>query len=44
MKKWKNSINGAAIGTISEPPEIFNIMENQESQILLRRISDLLAA
>lgn len=44
MKKWKNSINGAAIGTISEPPEIFNIMENQESQILLQRISDLLAA
>lgn len=39
-----NSINGAAIGTISEPPEIFNIMENQESQILLRRISELLAA
>ena len=44
MKKWKNEIYGAAIGTISEPPEIFNIMENQESQILLRRISELLAA
>ena len=36
--------NGAAIVTISEPPKLFYIIENQESKELLRRMSDLLAA
>ena len=44
MKKWKNLKTGAAVGMISEPPEIFNIIENQESEILLQKMSSLLAA
>ena len=46
LKYWKNVKNGALNGLISEPhkPNIFSIIEDEECQILYRRIEKLLAA
>jgi len=45
MKKWKNSIKWAGIGTIVEPEKLLRLVENdEESQNLILNIKSLLAA
>ena len=46
LKYWKNVKNGAPDGMISEPhnPNIFSIMDSEESQFVFSRIEKLLAA